>query len=1598
MAGAALVGGRYRLGAPLGAGGQGRVFGGHDLWAGERPVAVKVMPRSESAALAAEFVHLRGLSHPGLVPALDLVLEGDTAHLVEALIEGEPLAAWARRHEATAVCRAVLPVVQALAHLHARRLVHLDVSPQNVLVRPSDGQAVLIDLGLARRAGERGARGTPGFVAPEVLEGEPAGPAADVFGMGASLAAALGGAATVTGAGDLGPIRSEPLRRVLAAALRAAPASRPDAHRLLMQLAEVAAVPGAQLERPIASVPLLGRAHVLERVQRWLAGTDGRLSIAGPPGSGKSAALAAAADLARLAGYQLIDIGGAEARSGERLLSRLGLVPGEGAPLDDARRVLLQCQARGGRVCLAVDDVERAPPLVQELLSLVAGRGGHVRVLTAGEVAPALGVVAPLEPLSREVVHELLRYAYAAERPRAEAEHLWEVSGGRPRALMAALRELARTGGGALALEGGVVASAEARQAPLDLAPFAAAEGPLAGAVAKGLAEAAGVSGTRLAELLAEGWLAVEAAAGGEVVYREPGGAAAALPSDAVERWLPVLADLELRRGAPCEAALAYARGGQAGPALAALERARAAPASWRMWLEAARRLGPQLPPEAFGADLLADWATAAARLGDEESSAVLARLFVLRGEPARARGLLAGVAVRCGRYAEALQELGEATAGSADLDAGLAADLEAIRARALLFAGRAREARGVAEAALPEAAGAAKGELLDVLGHSAQRLGEAELSLSALRDAAELAVASGDAARLRRAQHALGVALQRSGRHAEALELYQASLRGEDPLLVQRRQVNLATALQDCGRFAEALVAYREAWSAAVATANEREQARLGVNLANLEVQLGDLARGSRRAAETATACDAAGLEEAGLLATLILAEAALEADDLPAAAAALERAAGRAAAVQDVVARAELALLLARQLAAAGRLEAAVAALPAPVGGAPHIERQAAVWRARWLLSQERLADALSAARAGAELLVGDDELAWRLLAVGARAASRGGGDDAERWRRMARAKLDATLERVPPELRAGYLGVASRREPARWLEVTGAGSPAPAFGAGPVAKERRLGAAAYARLLAINRRLARERAPQPLLELILDGAIELLGAERGFVVLRQGEEVRVAVARHFDRRALERGAQRISRSIALAALSTGEPLLTTNALEDERFAGQASVVALQVRSVLCVPLRGTSHEDDPVIGALYLDHRSQERAFGEDDVELCNSFADQAAIALETAALIGRIQDQEKRLAEQNRDLESLNAELREEAAAHAAEAEAALRRLREASPAVGVGRGFERFVGRSDKLREALRLVERFADTDVAVFVSGESGSGKELVARAIHERSSRATRPFVSVNCGAIPETLIESELFGYVRGAFTGAVRDKRGLLSAASGGTLFLDEVGEMPPAMQVKLLRVLQEKEVQPVGAAQPVKIDVRVVSASHDDLEELVAEGRFREDLFYRLHVVQIRLPPLRERRSDIPALVDHFCRQARGEGAEACFSEDAIGRLLAHDWPGNVRELENEVRRALALADGRVGVDDLSDKLRKKSGGDTALLATTSRGSLRDIMDGFERQVLLATLKRTGWNVKQAAKELGLSRAALYTRLSRFGIAREGKDED
>lgn len=315
------------------------------------------------------------------------------------------------------------------------------------------------------------------------------------------------------------------------------------------------------------------------------------------------------------------------------------------------------------------------------------------------------------------------------------------------------------------------------------------------------------------------------------------------------------------------------------------------------------------------------------------------------------------------------------------------------------------------------------------------------------------------------------------------------------------------------------------------------------------------------------------------------------------------------------------------------------------------------------------------------------------------------------------------------------------------------------------------------------------------------------------------------------------------------------------------------------------------------------------------------------------------------------------------------------------------------GLGNIIGRDYKMLKMFDLIESVSDTRTSVLILGESGTGKTMTARSIHQMSSRRDKPFIEVACGALPDSLLESELFGHVAGSFTGATKDKDGKFLQANGGTIFLDELATASPSLQVKLLRVLQDKEFEPVGGNKTIKVDVRLILATNADLEALVAKGEFRQDLYYRINVITLTQPPLRERIGDIPLLLEHFLndfREQTGKNVEG-FSADAVQLLQQYNWPGNVRELVNVVERAVVLSKGKtIGIDDLPESIRRIIHVPGASILHLGNTPLKQALADPERQILIDALESNGWNRQHTAKQLGINRTTLYKKMKKFGI--------
>ncbi len=518
---------------------------------------------------------------------------------------------------------------------------------------------------------------------------------------------------------------------------------------------------------------------------------------------------------------------------------------------------------------------------------------------------------------------------------------------------------------------------------------------------------------------------------------------------------------------------------------------------------------------------------------------------------------------------------------------------------------------------------------------------------------------------------------------------------------------------------------------------------------------------------------------------------------------------------------------------------------------------------------------------------------------------------------------------------------------------------------------------------RLQRITRALNSELHLEPLLRIIVDHLVELSGAERGFLVLtgEEGGRPRAQVARNFEQEDVQDPEQSFSASIVRRVMETGDPVVTANAVEDPRFADQLSINAIRARSVLCLPFRLRGK----VLGAVYVDNRLQKGIFGDAEVSTLLSLADLAAAAIERAWLY----DTNER---QLRELEVLNQRLSMRVETQGRELTEVKDRLRRAGESEGV---YPQIIGRSRTMREVLRMLDKIVQTEEPVLITGESGTGKELIARAIHSKGTRARQAFLSENCAALTDTLLESELFGHVKGAFTGAERDKKGLFELADKGTLFLDEVADMSPEMQKKLLRALQEGEIRPVGGKAVRKVDVRIVSASNKRLDRLVRSGEFREDLYYRLRVLTIDLPPLRDRKDDIPLLVEHFLKLGAGpHRAPRPLGPGVMEALLAHAWPGNIRELENEVKRMLALSGETVTLDSLSPGLRGAARGGGAPEDDEVVRDLNELVEQVERREIEKALRVAEGNKTRAADLLGISRFTLQRKLEKYDMGQGG----
>lgn len=1591
----------------------------HDrLWDVERAIKLLAHDSDELLdALQAEFSILAGLHHSSLVRVRDFSTflkpqegtEQRWAYYSYDYINGHGLDVFAKGARWSELLPIIRQLCQALLVLHNVGIRHGDVKPQNVLVTSGDDpRAVLIDLGCARplrsvveTSGSESLCGTPGFLAPEQLEGRVADRRADLFALGVTLERI---------SEHLSEPPPPPHQRLIERLRHPLRDQRPaNMEEVLQELdVEPAAV------HPVASLigRFAGRSGVIQQCETALRslgsgeGTTQRaLILTGPAGVGQSRTLRELKWIAQRA-FPVIET---NSRSRSAIQWLLATTLGEPCDFNDTESLLKAFSRLEGisPTVWVIDDAhllnEQQRSFVRTTLSAIEGRlpvlllmAGHEQglfelegvtfvtlgPLTVGELESWLGEVLPIDVV----------------------ESLHRISGGFPSILRALLAQLLSGATTEEALRRGEVrgildsSSMDCREA-LDepaqrgIGIFSAWNHSLSEAALQKLA----IGRAQLQQLVEKGL--VEADNVGWKLTR-PGDRERVL--DALEDDVTRGVYADLARWLEEEAAeatvvpaeevalrvryLALAGRLERAEALLRAEEERwgAAPRAWLEAIEAlaARTEAPSVWLAAAVIERHAGHPRRALQRLDRLEAAGQAEGALVQVRVERGSCLL-----RLARPDEAIEQLEAAWAEASQSDR--AAHIAAIFVRALCERGRVEEAVSIAEESLLTSQPLRqRADVLVAGGLALSMAGEVERALQWLDEAWSSLSSEDDLRRRVRAASTRAYVAYKVGDLEQAADDYDrafelARVGGLDDHLATLT-LNQGTLRHQQGQMGEALEAYERGLRVASALSQTGTEAMLLINHAKLNADLGllELAQTmTERCRKRARAADLAILEPA---CDSVCGEIALAEGDFASAREHLERAMGgfvKAGALRE---QAETSLQLAELALVEGRIAEVGDALERSdelLQGldARDVAARSRLLRLRWFVARgegETAIPMIEAALVEAGQL-GQLDFEAETEAVASRVwAARGASTIAEGHRRRSRELWERIAASLEVEVREAFWKHPRRRDARDTGTIAGVDND------GAPLIEPREGSRLH-RLLEINKRLNSSLSTQEVLSRTMDAAIELTHAERGFLLLRMSSEsggvadaLEVAVARNLDREQLQGPQMKFSRGIAQGVVETERALITADAQSDERLDTKASVHAMQLKSVICVPVRSPTG----VLGALYLDNRFQRGRFRETDRDILLAFADQVAIALANA----RLHDELKR---RNRDLEAERRRVEELLRGQAEEIE----RLNQVVERRRAGQG-HRFdygviIGASRSLEDIFALLDRVIDTELPILIQGESGTGKELFARAVHDNSPRrSSGNLVSINCGALPEALLESELFGHVRGAFTGADRAREGLISRARGGTLFLDEVGEMPPAMQVKLLRVLQEREIQPLGSNQSLAVDFRLVCATNRDLRAEVEGGHFREDFYYRISAVSLTLPPLRERREDIPLLVRHFlARFAEEAGQERSeLTGPALRRLLSYEWPGNVRQLEHVLTRAAVLCD--------EEKIRAA---DIELPRPKVQADERFSRKAFERaevERIASALVEHRWNVSKVARVLDIPRPTLYRRIKRYGLKR------
>lgn len=1459
------------------------------MWAvADRPsgnrYALKILSEegsnAELEALVRETLALSGLEGLGFPRVLQFGRLADgRPYMVRELLPGRSLQELiAEQKDLKLVLSALVSAANQVTLVHRAGFFHGDIKPANIIVDDT-GRATLVDLGLAApwHDGKSEARGlTPKYAAPELFQGKPLTPRAEVFAFGAALAEVL--ETFPPGESDV-----QRLNRVVKRATQPLPTDRyPSADEFASDLQRAGALATTvNFEEASLVWPIVGlepTSHrLIEQVHAMAPGSV--LRIAGERGSGRSALLRRLCWALGLSGVSLSWIDAAassapRAAGAEHPPSIRDFLSHELAEHSDLRGVRI-----------LIDNADQLDAASTELLRSASNQGACLIVVGGGPLTDGAASF-EVPPLTEFVASDLVRRAVPSLTAQL-SRRLIDLAGGRPGELrrmvgLIAMNPVVREEDIDELVAGLDEVNKGAPREPLDRANYFLERGRFNAATA-----ALATAGDSLEKTIAQARIDVGLGNGAQAIT-----------------LLESVGEQIEQRGAEAQRA-------------------------WQLWYGRA--------------------------------------------------------AIAVGNTARALELLSKAKG-----------EQDAIGIEALAYEGLALSDSDRAVEQIERAVNCAEqlglqrtGALaLACLGLVRQRRHESEQALEVYQKAIVAATAANDASTLGTVQLNLAALLWLKGDIAGVLEHYAAAAdmgrRSGRLSTVRNALLNLAYADLYLGRVARARSAIETLQSGRGAL-TPFQQAQLSALQAMVLLQEGTAEEAARQYQTSAAAFDALGFNTEA--AEALLEGALLVGKDDKADAAEIIVQVERAKRLLGDSGLHQALLMLAQARAAAiqGDEKGAREAIAAALGDARNTGKRDWVWRAL-------------AARADLE-------------------ASGGQPLTARRDREEALAVLEEIAARLPRDLREVFWNDPRRSELRRLVEqsigfaATHLLSPqhfnSPAnfspADSGITARsvsqltstplEQRL-----ARILEVNHQLLAEFDVDKLTSRVTQYAVELLDAECGIVILREGDGTLTV---HTSRNRAGDGARvEFSRSIAQQVMSSRSPVVTVNARQDARLNAFASVHQLMLEAVACVPIPARSGVP---LGALYLEAHQRPGRLFEREIPMLQAFADQVGLALETTRLVLENRDKAEELGVANQQLRDAEQRLRELLGERTEKLKVARRRLRDVRETLDARFGYHGMVGTSGAMRRVYALIDRVKDADVPILITGESGTGKEVAARAIHRASPRSKAPLLGINCGAIPEHLLESELFGHVRGAFTGADRERKGLFREAEGGAVLLDEIGEMPHKMQAGLLRVLQERKVRPVGGTKEEDVDVRFIFATHRDLEKLVQEGKFREDLYYRIHVVELRMPSLNERREDIPSLVDHFLGifAARYRRERKLLDREALRQLTAYDWPGNVRQLEHVLLNAWILSDNEeIQPEDLelpggsSDAINAPSNSSNAAASKAPRDSHNSQTlskhRNSERDKILEALKASGWNRLKAAELSGIPRRTFYRRLREYKI--------